>query len=169
MWLSLIVCCVFSIGNWPRRNRQPTVAAFQFPLSQYYCHWVPAMKKSWCAIHQSSLFHLPPVLHQSSLLRLLQVHHSKIPSVAPSTSVAPILTVAPSTVAPFYGVAPFVSYHFVPCDYATRQFYIINNLATDVNTPCRLFNCIDEIQVLATTEHVATCRRIYSTVLIQLH
>ena len=86
-----------------------------------------------------------------------QVHHSPISSVVPSTSVAPIVTVAPSTVAPFWSVAPFVSYHFVPCDYATRQFYIINNLATDVNMPCRLFNCIIKIEVLATTEHVGTC------------
>ena len=50
-----------------------------------------------------------------------------------------------STVSPFYGVAPFVSYYFVPCDHATRQFYITNNISTDVNTPCRLFNCIVEI------------------------
>ena len=50
------------------------------------------------------------------------------------------------------------------CDYAT-QFY---NLSTDVNMPCELFNRIVEIQILATTEHVATCRSIYSTVVIQL-
>ena len=30
-------------------------------------------------------------------------------------------------------------------DYATRQLYIINNLATDVNTPRQLFNCVIEI------------------------
>ena len=49
-----------------------------------------------------------------------------------------------ATVAAFYSVAPFVSYYFMwlcylsimwLCDYATRQFYIINNLAADVNTP----------------------------------
>ena len=41
-------------------------------------------------------------------------------------------------------------------------------LVTYANTPCRLFNCTVEIKVLATTEHFATCRRIYSTVVIQL-
>ena len=59
------------------------------------------------------------------------------------------------TVAPVYSIAPFVSYYFMICDYATHQlcdyatlnstFYIINNLATDVNMPRRLFNCIIEI------------------------
>ena len=39
-----------------------------------------------------------------------------------------------------------------------------NNLATDANTPCRLFNGIVEILVPA-----AACRRIYSTIEIQLH
>ena len=53
MWLSLIVCCVFSTGNGPRTNRSPTIAA-QFPLSQYYCYWGPATKASWCDIHQRS-------------------------------------------------------------------------------------------------------------------
>ena len=120
--------------------------------------------------HKSSVLRLPRELLQSSLLRLLQVlHYSPIFAVAHFSSVAPIVTVAPSTVALFYSVSPFVSYHFVPCDYATRQFHIINNLATDVNTPCRLFNWIVEIEILATTEHVANCRRIYSTVVIQLH
>ena len=94
-WLSLIVCCVFSIGNGPRRNRPPTIAASQFPLSQYYCYWVSATKASYCAIHKSS------VLRQSSLLSLLQVHHSPIISVATSTSVVPIFTVPPSSSAPF--------------------------------------------------------------------
>ena len=50
-----------------------------------------------------------------------------------------------STVAPFYSVAPFICCYFMPCDYATRQFHIINNLATNVNMPCQLFNCIVEI------------------------
>ena len=124
--------------------------------------------------HQSPVLCLPRVLRQSTLLCLLQVHRSlifcvmpstrvaPISTVVPSTSVATIVTVAPSTVAPFYSVAPFVSYHFVQCDYATRQFHMINNLATDVNMPCQLF-------ALATTEHVVTCRRFYSTVVIQLH
>ena len=89
MKLSLIVCCVFSIVNGPRKYRPPTVAASQFLLSQYYCYWVPATKASWCAIHQASL------------LSLLQVHNSPIFSVAPSTSVAPIFTIADSSSAPF--------------------------------------------------------------------
>ena len=93
-------------------------------------------------LHYQMLWKDQQVLHQSSVLRLLQEHYSPISNVAPFTSVAPIITVAP-TVAPFYSIAPFVSYHFGPCDYATRQFYIINNLATDVNT--RLFNSIVEI------------------------
>ena len=153
------MCCLFSIGNGPRRCWPPTGAASQFPLNQYYCYWVPATKALWCDVHQSPLLHLinctvhqSPVLHlarvllqspllhlikcaihQSSQVRLLQVvHHSPISSIAPSTNVAPIITVAPYTVALFYSVAPFVSYHFVPCDYATHQFYIINNLATDL-------------------------------------
>ena len=99
MWLSLIVCHVFSIGNGPRRNRPPTVAASQFLLSQYYCYWVPATKASWCTIHQSSVLHLPRVLRhlhccpffkctihissllhlQSPVLRLLQgLHQSPV-------------------------------------------------------------------------------------------
>ena len=188
------VCGVFFIGNKPLRYKPPSIAASQFPLSQYYCYWVPAMKELWCDVHQfsvlflhqssvlrlikcivnqSPMLHLPRVLHQSTLLRLLLFHHSPIFSVVPSTSVVPIDTVAPSTsapftnlqcytfykgctnlhwcafykccthchccastVAPFYSVDPFGSCYFVPCDYATRQFYITNNLATDVNTPC---------------------------------
>ena len=86
MWLSLVVCCVFSIGNVPRRNRPPTGAASQFPFSQYYCYWVPATKASWCSIHQSPVLHLPQVLRQSSLSRLLQVHHSPIFSAVPCSS-----------------------------------------------------------------------------------
>ena len=101
MWISLIVCCMFSIGNGPRRNRPPTVAASHLLLSQYYCYWVPATKASWCTIHQSSVLHLPRVLCQSSLLRFLQVHHSPISSVVSSRSVAPITTVASSSSAPF--------------------------------------------------------------------
>ena len=85
------MCCVLSIGNGPRRNRPPTVAASQFPLSQYYCYWVPATKSLCCTIHQSSVLRLPQVLRQSSLLRLLRVHHSPIFSVAPIFTVAPFV------------------------------------------------------------------------------
>ena len=110
--------CVFHRER-PQRYMPPTFAASQFPLSQYYCYWVPATKALWCEIHQSSLFHfnqgtthqspvlrLPLVLRQSTLLHHLQVHHSPISSVTPSTRVAPISTVAPSiSVAPIVTVA----------------------------------------------------------------
>ena len=127
-----------------------------------------------CAFHECSAICTvaPSTLRHSPISTVAphQVHHSPISSIAPSTSVAQIYTVAPSEsapftnlqyytfykgctnlhccaslVAPFYSVAPFVSYYSVPCDYATRQFYIINNFATDVNTPCRKFNCIIEM------------------------
>ena len=135
-------------------------------------------------VHRSPIFTVAP----------LQVHRSPISSVAPSTSIATINTVAPSTsapftnlqcyafykgcthrhccastVAPFCSIAPFVSYHFVPVIMLLNNSILSNNLATNVNTPCRQFNCIIEIKVLATTEQVATCRCIYSTVVIQLH
>ena len=74
-----------------------------------------------CAPHQ---VHRSPI----STVRLLQVHSSPISTVA-------LLQLHRS----IYSVAPFVSYYFMPCDYATRRFYVINNIATDVNTPCRLF------------------------------
>ena len=87
---------------------------------------------------------------------LQQVQRSPISSVASSMNVAPFSDFqcctfykccthrhccAP-TVAPFYSLAPFVSNYFVPCDDATRQFYISNNLATNVNTPCQLFTAL---------------------------
>ena len=115
---------------------------------------------------------VPHQVHDSpiSTVCLLQVHHSPISSVllikctiqkSPQCAFynctvhqSPVLCLykgctnlhcCASIVAPFYCVAPFVSNYLMPSDYATRQFYIINNLATDVNTPCRLFNCIVEI------------------------
>ena len=154
--------------------RSPTGAASQFLLNQYYCYWVPVTKSSWCDVHQSPVWasssatftNIRCDASSSATFSNLQgaphqVHHSPIYKGCTN------LHCCASTVAPFYSVAPFVSYNDVPCDYDTGQFYIINNLATYVSTPCRLFNCIVEIYYLTTTEHVATCRRIYSTVVIQ--
>ena len=59
-----------------------------------------------CTIHQLQWCAFNECCNQSTLLRLLQVHHSPISSVMPSTRVAPISTLAPSTsVAPIVTVA----------------------------------------------------------------
>ena len=148
MKLSLTMCCVFSIGNGPWRYWPPTGSASQFALNQYYCYWVPATKASWCDVHQSPVLHLIKcTIHQSPLLHLIKFPFTNLQYYAFYKGCTN-LHCCTATVAPFYSIAPFVHYNFVPCDYATRQFCIINNLATDVNMPCRLFNCIVEIKVL---------------------
>ena len=106
--------------HWERTSKVQAIyrRCFLIPVELNYCYWVPATKASWsdihqfsvldlhqssllrlikCIVHQSPVLHLPRVLRQSTLLRLLQVHRSPISSVTPSTRVAPISTVAPST------------------------------------------------------------------------
>ena len=146
-------------------------------------HQSPVWRLIKCTVHKSPLCGFYKLVHRlpKSSVRLIKCTIHQYPLCAfykRTVHQSPVLCLykgytnlhcCASTVALFYSVAPFVSYYFVPCDYATRQFYIINNFATDVNMPCRLFNCVVEISVLATTEHVSTCRCIYSTVVIQLH
>ena len=181
------VLCVFKDRH--RRNWPPTVAAFQFPLSQYYYCWVQQLRH-WSATftnHQCCAFHecctnqhccsspsatftngqccafqgcctnqhccafyccalyCPRVLCQSTLLHLLQVHHSPISSVMPSTRIAPIVTVVllqlhHSTVL-LHLLAAILCHVIMLLDNSISS----NNFATYVNTPCRLFNCIVKI------------------------
>ena len=135
MWLSLINCVLCAFHRELTSEEQATYrSCFSIPVESI-------------------------LLLLGSSNEVIVLHYSPIFSVAPPTSVALIFTVAPSSSAPFtnfqcctnlhccafFSVAPFVSYRFVSYDYATLQFYIINHLATDANTPCQLFNCIIEI------------------------
>ena len=120
---------MFSIGNGPRR----------------YGHY-----RSCFSIPIESI-----LLLLGSNNKGIVVWRSPISSVAPSSSALfTNLHYAPSSSAPFTNlqcyastrvalnstvallqlnrssVAPFDSYYFIPCDYATHQFYIIDNLAT---------------------------------------
>ena len=117
----------------------------------------------------SSVHLIKCTIHQSALVPSSSVPFTNLHCVPSTSALFTNLHVAPSTSAPYnqstvlylqmlhqspllhfysctiYSVAPFVSYYFMSCDYDTRQFYIINNLSTDVNMPCRLFNCIIQI------------------------
>ena len=87
--------CLFSIGNRTSEVCPTTGAASQFPLNQYYCYWVPAIKASWCEVHPSPMCTSSsapiPNLHcvpsTSAPFTNLQcaphkVHHSPISSVS---------------------------------------------------------------------------------------
>ena len=101
------------------------------------------------------MVHHPSVqLHHSSVLFCTTRQHSSAPFVSSVLhhSLSPILR---HLVMLFY-------------NYSASS----NNLATEANTPCRLFNCIVEILVLGTAAYRTfrlTSRRINSTVEIQLH
>ena len=64
-----------------------------FIFTKWNVHQSSLLRFIKCIIHQSPVLRLPRVLCQSTLLHLLQVHHSPISSVTPSTSVVPIDTV----------------------------------------------------------------------------
>ena len=125
------------------------------------------MKAQCCTIHQYScttLRHcsapfISTVLHHSSV----QLHHSSVL----------FGTIRHHSFAPFvssvlHHLLATILRHFLMLFYNSASS---NNLATDANTHCRLFKCIVEILVLATAAFRTfrpTCRRIYSTVEIQL-
>ena len=103
--------------------------------------------------HSLVLFHHSSVLHHSSLLRHSSVlHHS---SLMHHSSVLRHSSVLHHSL---------MLWHYSGYSLATVLCHVImllynstssNNLATDSNTPCRLFYCAVEILVLASTEHFA--------------
>ena len=137
------------------------------------------------------MLHHPSLqLHHSSVLFCTISQHSSAPFI--STVAQFVSTVLHHSSAQFFTIrqfssAPFVSYCSAPfvfsvlhhsscyCTIILPHRTILHHTIfciTDANTPARLFNCIVEILVLATAAYrtfCPTCRRIYSTVEIQLH
>ena len=107
MWLPRSVCCVFFHRERTPEELAPTVAAFQFPLSQYYCYWVPATKASGRDAHQSPV--RPSLISSVRLIRCT-VHYPVCASYKCTAHQSPVcassspftnLHCAHSTSAPF--------------------------------------------------------------------
>ena len=135
--------CVFSIGNGPRRDRPPTIAASQFPSSKFYCYWVLATKASWvpftnlhccafykCTIHQSSALRLPQVLHHLSSQFCTIRQHCSAPVV--SCCSAPFVSLV------LHHSLATILCHVIMLPYdstlSTIMFYIINQCEYALST-----------------------------------
>ena len=114
-------------------DRPNTLGASQFPLGQFQNYQVPAVKAQWCTIHQYSC-----TIHQySCTIRQYSCHHLSVL----------LCTIRQHSSAPFFSSVLHHSLATILClvimlfDNSAPS----NNLATDANTLCRLFNCIVEI------------------------
>ena len=169
MWLSLIVCCIFFIGN---RSRRPANcrSCFSIPIGSIL-ELLGSSSKSTVVHHSSVQLH-----HSSVLLCTIQQYSSApfISTVAPFVgtvlhhSSAQFCTIRQFSFlhhssVQFFTIRQFSSAPFVSCRSASFVSSVLhhslgtilrhvimlfynsastNNLATDANTLCRLFNGI---------------------------
>ena len=126
------------------------------------------MHRSSVQRHHSSVLRHSTVLHQSSVLRnSARFHHSSVlhhSLVLRNSSLLHHSSVLRHSSVLHHSLASILC-HVIIC------YTILHHqqLTTDADTPCRLFNCIVEILVLATAAYRTfrpACRRIYSTVKI---
>ena len=162
------MCCVFSIGNGPWRHRPPAGAPSQFLLNQYYCYWTPATSRRGATFTNLQCGASSSATFTNIQCALLQVHHSPISSVAPSTSVAPIITVAllqlhRSTVL-FHLLATILSHVIMQLD---------DSILSIISLPLWILlvyylTASLKSKFLQLKNMLPSCRLIYSTVVIQL-
>ena len=144
----------FSIGNRPQRSANYRSCFSNLCWVNSMNYWAPPVKAQWCTIHQYSCTILQysfalfisyssapfistaaaffsPVLHHSSVVKL---HHSLVL----------FCTIRQHSSAPFISSVLHHSLATILC-HVIMLFYnseSTNNLATDANTLCQLFNCI---------------------------